>query len=198
MDSPQAHASSPVPTAIPSRGLFGTKVPSSIAFLIGILLFLLPFVELRCNGAPVANNTGFGLVTGQNWKEAVTNNIFGNSIQDESAASREKMHDQAPNKFAIVALALGALGLIIALIIPRSGGALNLVIGVLAAASLIAMLFDLKSQAKSENAVKSSDLGVNTSVGITVDGTTAFYFTVILFVLAGIFAYMRGQNSRPS
>lgn len=187
-----------MPTATPSRGLFGTKAPSSLAFLIGILLFLLPFVELRCNGAPVANNTGIGLVMGQDWKEAVTNNIFGNTFHDENTVNKEKMRDQAPNKFAIVALSLGALGLIIALTIPRSGGVLNLVVGVLAAASLIAMLFDLKSQAHSENSVKSSELGIDTSVGITIDGTTAFYFAIILFVLAGIFAYVRGQNKQPS
>lgn len=68
-----------------------------------------------------------------------------------------------------------------------------MVIGILAAASLIAMLFDLKSKIKSENSIKSSDLGLNAGVSVTVDGTTAFYFAVILFLVGAIFSWQRGK-----
>src|SRR3954471_14062422 len=71
-------ATMPVTSPASSTSLFGTKIPSSIAFLLAILLFLLPFAEIRCNGAAVANNTGLGIATGTEWKEVVTKSIFGN------------------------------------------------------------------------------------------------------------------------
>ena len=40
-------ATVPVSSSTSSTGLFGTKIPSSIAFLLAILLFLLPFAEIQ-------------------------------------------------------------------------------------------------------------------------------------------------------
>ncbi len=71
-------ATTSISSTPPPAGLLGTKIPSSIAFLLAILLFLLPFAEIRCNGTAVANNTGLGIATGQEWKEVVSKSIFGN------------------------------------------------------------------------------------------------------------------------
>lgn len=189
-------ATAPVSTSTPSPGLFGTKIPSSIAFLIAVLLFLLPFAEIRCNGAAVANNTGLGIATGTEWKEVVSKNIFGNGFQTDSPSNDRKVQKQDPNIFAIAALALGVIGALIAFLTPKGGGKFNLFVGALAAVSLIAMLIDLRSKAKSDNSIKSSDLDLNAGVGITVDGTGWFYFAIILFILGGIFSYL--QRKSPS
>ena len=181
-----------------STGLFGTKIPSSAAFLIGILLFLLPFAEVKCNGTAMANNTGLGIAMGSDWKEVASKSLFGNGFANDNSANEQKAQKQDPNIFAIIALGLGILGLLIAFLAPNSGGRLNLFIGLLAAASLIAMLIDLKSKVKSDNSIKSSDLGFNAGASITVDGTGGLYFTIILFILAGIFSYMRVRNKQPS
>ena len=45
---------------VPSRKFSLT----SISFLVGILLFLLPFVEIKCNDQTLATNTGIGLAVG--------------------------------------------------------------------------------------------------------------------------------------
>ena len=103
-------ATVPVSSSASATGLFGTKIPSSIAFLLAILLFLLPFAEIRCNGAAVANNTGLGIATGAEWKEVVTKNIFGNGFQNNPSTNDSKVQKQDPNIFAIAALALGVIG----------------------------------------------------------------------------------------
>lgn len=180
-----------------STGLFGTKIPSSIAFLLAILLFLLPFAEIRCNGAAVANNTGLGIATGQEWKEVVTKNIFGNGFQNNPSANESKVQKQDPNIFAIASLALGVIGVLIAFLTPKGGGRFNLFVGALAAVLLIAMLIDLRSKAKSENSIKSSEMDFNAGVIVTVDGTGWFYFTIILFILGGVFSYLQGKNVSP-
>ncbi|HEY1869995.1 MAG TPA: hypothetical protein VGG71_03000 [Chitinophagaceae bacterium] len=201
MDPAQQTPTTPVPSPsqASSTGLFGTKIPASAAFLIAVLLFLLPFAEVKCNGAAMASNTGLGIATGSEWKEEVTKNIFGNSFDssfgNDQPEHKKEMEKQDPNKFAIAALALGVIALLIAFLASKSGGTANLIIGILAAASLIAMLIDLRSKAKSDNSIKSSDF--NAGVSITVDGTSWCYLAIILFILGGIFCYMRGK-SKPA
>ena len=191
-------ATVPVSSSTSSTGVFGTKIPSSIAFLLAILLFLLPFAEIRCNGTAVANNTGLGIATGAEWKEVVTKSIFGNGFQNNPSANESKVQKQDPNIFAIAALALGVIGVLIAFLTPKGGGKFNLFVGALAAVSLIAMLIDLRSKAKSDNSVKSSDLDFNAGVIVTVDGTGWFYFTIILFILGGVFSYLQGKSKQPA
>src|SRR4030095_13049976 len=185
-------------SATSSPGVFGTKIPSSIAFLLAILLFLLPFAEIRCNGTAVADNTGLGIATGAEWKEVVSKSIFGNGFQNNPSANEGKVQKQDPNVFAIAALALGVIGVFIAFLTPKGGGRLNLFIGAMAAVSLIAMLIDLRSKAKSNNSIKSSDLDFNARVSVTVDGTGWFYFTIILFILGGVFSYLQGKYKQPA
>ena|SRR5437867_2642293 len=195
MESGQA-AQTPAAPSPSSPGLFATKIPATAAFVLAILLFLLPFIELRCNGGAVANNTGLGIAIGSPWKEVVSKNLFGNAFNNNSDdKSANENTKQDPNKFAIAALGLGFIGLLIALLVPKGGGKVNMFVALLAAASLIAMLVDLKSQTKSDDSIKSSELGINASVRVSVDGTAAFYLTVLLFLLAALFSWQRSKMS---
>src|SRR6266496_5040162 len=180
------------PATPSSTGIFGTKIPATAAFLVAILLFLLPFAEVRCNGSTMANNTGVGIAMGSEWKEVVTKNIFGESLNTNDS-KKEFNQKRDPNIFAITALALGLLGLLIAFLNFNGGGKINLFIGLLAAASLIAMLIDLKSKVKSDTSVKSSDLNFNMGMKITVDGTGWNYFALILFLAAALFSWQRSK-----
>src|SRR6266508_3565148 len=114
--------------AVTSPGLFGTKIPSTAAFLVAILLFLLPFAEVRCNGTAMASNTGLGIAMGSDWKEVASKNLFGNSFANNTTTEERKVQKQDPNIFAMVALGLGIIGLLIAFLGPKGGGRLNLFI----------------------------------------------------------------------
>ena len=48
----------------PQPGIFGTKIPSSVAFGIGVLLFFMPFVDIKCNSMTLQKVTGAQLATG--------------------------------------------------------------------------------------------------------------------------------------
>jgi hypothetical protein len=176
----------------PSTRILKTRIPATAAFLIALVLFLLPFAEVRCNGTAMANNTGLGIAMGSEWKEVVTKNVFGQSV-DTGENKREFNQKQDPNMFAIAALALGLIGLFIALMHFKGGGRINLYIAILAVVSLIAMLIDLKSKAKSDTSVRSSDVDLNVGVKITVDGTAWLYVTVILFFAAAFFSWQRNR-----
>ena len=34
-----------------SPGMFGTGIPSTVAFAVGVLLFFLPFMEIKCGNS---------------------------------------------------------------------------------------------------------------------------------------------------
>lgn len=181
------------PTTPASTSIFGTSTPSAAAFLVAILLFLLPFAEVRCNDRPLANNTGLGIAMGSEWKELVTRDLFGNSVQTRTADTEEHHQKQNPNLFAIVALSLGIIGVAIAISRVNRGSTITFYIALLAAASLIGMLIDLRSKAKSDTSVKSTDLNVDIGMKITVAGTAWFYFAVILFIVAAFLSLWQKQ-----
>jgi len=185
--TPHETGVSPVPS---STNIWGTKIPATAAFLIVILLFLLPFAEVRCNGNPMARNTGLGIAMGSEWKEVVSKNVFGQSLNTDDN-KQDFNQRQDPNIFAIAALALGVIGFLIALLDFKGGGKINLIVALLAMVSLIAMLIHLKSKAKSNTSVKSSDLDLNMGVKVTVDGTNWFYFALILLLAAAFFSWQR-------
>lgn len=184
-----------VSTTPTTNGIFGSNIPSAVAFLAAILLFLLPFAEVRCNGTALANNTGLGIAMGSDWKESMTKNIFGDNGDMDTKEKREYTKSHDPNIFAIAALALGVIGFIVALLTVARKWNINFYIGLLAAAALVAMLIDLRSKAKSDTSLNSSDLDVNVGMKVTVDGTPAYYIAIILFIVAGILALLRSRQT---
>src|SRR5258705_11066094 len=121
-------------TTASSRGIFGTKIPASIAFLVGVLLFFLPFAEVRCNGTALAKNTGLGIAMGSEWQTVENTNPFGSSF-GKTSTDDFKAEKQDPNVFAIAALALGVIGLLVVFLNFKGSGKAGLVIGFLSVAA---------------------------------------------------------------
>jgi hypothetical protein len=177
-------------TPASSRGIFGTKIPASVAFLVGILLFLLPFAEVRCNGTALAKNTGLGIAMGSEWQTIANSDPFGN-VFGKTSTNDFKAEKQDPNLFAIAAIALGVIGLLVVFLNFKGSAMAGLVIGLLSAAALIGMLVDLKSKANNNSSAKPTDTNWVSDVKVTVDGTAWFYMAVIAFVLAAIFSWQQ-------
>ena len=193
METVQESTATPLPSATRSTGILGTKIPSTVAFLIAILLFLLPFAEIRCNGTAIANNSGLGIAMGSEWKEMVSKNFFDGSSENNTADKKEYNQKHDPNIFAIAALVLGAIGLLISLLDSKGAGKINLFIGLLAVASLAAMLIDIKSKVKSDTSMKSSDLQFNVGMNVTAEATGWCYLAMILFAIGAVLNWQRGK-----
>jgi amino acid transporter len=180
----------PAETTASSRGIFGTKIPASTAFLVGVLLFFLPFAEVRCNGTALAKNTGLGIAMGSEWQTVENSNPLGGSF-GKTSTDDFKAEKQAPNIFAIAALALGVIGLLVVFLNIKGSGKAGLVIGLLSVAALICMLIDLKSKANHNSSAKPSDVNWVNDVRVTVDATSWFYIAVIAFLAAAIFSWQQ-------
>lgn len=181
-----------------SPGMFGTRTPSSVAFIVGILLFLLPFAEIKCGGTAIAKNSGFGIAIGTKWQNIASNNMFGDNRDKEDKTDSE-MKKQDPNIYAIAALGLGVLGLLLSFADARSAAGAALVTGILSAGALIGLMLDLQKKVKTDmgsNTPKSDGGGLFgldklNDMKMTIDFTLWFYVALIAFLVAAFFSYRR-------
>ena len=206
----------PVTANLPSAnspGMFGTKIPSTVAFIVAVLLFLMPFADIRCNNMSLQQVSGLQLATGFKMKNSSSDNSYLNDIKSETvdknitkAATNTDKKD--PNLYALIALGLGVLGLILSFTNAKAaiGGAM--VTGIASAGALIGMMLDLKKKVKMDipdmsNKTPDNDVG-NTidkigekmnsmadNLNISVAFTPWFYISVIAFLAAAFFCYKR-------
>ncbi|HMK27792.1 MAG TPA: hypothetical protein VK483_17295 [Chitinophagaceae bacterium] len=191
-------------------GMFGTKIPSSVAFAVGILLFFLPFSEIRCGGSPFMNQTGKGFILNENWKPTGTAGMLGNDSMKESTS--KVTGEKAGNSqiFAIAAAGLALLGFLLSFANAKTGGGGGMVTGILSAGALIALMFDVKkwfNDGLAKEALDKTKEGAD-NIGLDKIGNTMgdmkptlaftpwFYVAVIAFLAAAFFCYKRMQTSK--
>ena len=207
----------PAPVYVPASaapGMFGTKVPSSVAFLVAMLLFLMPFVDIKCNGTSLQTISGVQLATGFKMKstdnsllnDAKTDNADSTTTKTTTTTTPAKTDKKEPNLYALIALGLGVLGLVLSLTNAKAalGGAM--VTGIASAGALIGMMLDVKKKVKldmpdtgTKSTSGSDALGLDKlgdNLKITVDFTPWFYIAVIAFLAAAFFCYKRMQTSK--
>ena len=188
----------PVYTPAPSRGMFGTNIPSSVAFAVGILLFFLPFVEIKCGSTPLLDKTGFSFVKGEKkWSDKKQNSPFGgnDSLSKSSMTDGEKDPGNA-RYFVIAAMALGVIGFALSFGNAKTAGNAGIMAGILSAGALIAFMIDLKKSfndsMKKEAMDKGSEsLGGLGDIKVTLAFTPWFYIAVLAFLAAAFFCYKR-------
>lgn len=190
---------SPV-TAASAPGLFGTKIPSSVAFVVAVLLLLLPISEIKCGGKTLLNQTGIGFALGKDWKST---GGLGSDMMGDLTSKTSNIKKGNTQAFAGASLALGVIGILLTLLFTSKGASSGGVIsGVLAAGSLIALMFEVKkgynewltkqASDKASKGAESLGLGNNSdSIGTTLAFTPWFYIAVIAFLAAAFFCYKR-------
>ncbi|GAC1418565.1 MAG: hypothetical protein NVS1B13_10940 [Flavisolibacter sp.] len=159
----------------------------SAAYLVGILLFLLPFVEIKCNNTSFAQNSGLGLALGTDYKILESGKTSKNENLDSSAikASRNsgKMYG-----IALFALVLGLLGLGVSLFRKRFGS-LNIIVGSLAALMLIVLMVQLKYDVDDRMKTHERDSLFSNEIRVTINFTTWYYLSIVCFLMAAFLSF---------
>lgn len=208
MDTNQPASSFTLEPASSAPGMFGTKIPSTVAFVIGILLFLLPFTEIRCGGTKLMSKSGLDFALDNQWKTVAGGLPTGNTT--DTAMNTGKEQKGNTQYFIIGALALGVIGLLVSLGGTKAGGAGSLVTGVAAAGALIGFMLDLKNNFANslrEQAIDKASKGADDAglgkvsetmgdIKPTLAFTPWFYIAVVAFLAAAIFGYMRMRSPR--
>lgn len=191
-------------------GIFGTKIPSSVAFVVGVLLFFMPFVDIKCNNMSLQQVSGFQLATGFKMKNNSSDNSFlndfkTNQVDETITKATTKTDKKDPNMFAMVALGLGVLGLLLSFVNAKAAMGGAMVTGIASAGALIGLMLDVKKKVKLDTPKLGGDqddggitrgierIGetVTDNVNISVDFTPWFFVAVIAFLAAAFFCYKR-------
>ena len=213
MDTNQPTASTTYALASAKPGLFGTKMPSTVAFAVAVLLFLMPFIDIKCNNMSLQQVSGLQLATGFKMKNNSSDNSFLNDIKtdkvdDTITKATAKTDKKDPNMYALIALGLGVLGLLLSFTNAKAalGGAM--VTGVASAGALIGMMLDIKKKVKLDmpdmsDKTPDNDVGntidkigdkmndLTDKMNISVEFTPWFYIAVLAFLAAAFFCYKR-------
>ncbi len=203
MDTNQPTVQTTYTPPAPAPGMFGTRIPSTVAFAVGVLLFLLPFSQIKCAGTTIANKSGLDYALGNGWK-AASGGLGGNDLKSKTM-SADKEQKGNTQYLAIGALGLGVLGFLLSFANAKAGGAGGIVTGILSAGASIGLMLDeknnfaasLKQQALDKAKEGADSLGLD-KIGNTMNDYKAtlafspwFYIAIISFLAAAFFCYKR-------
>ena len=212
MDNNQT-VSNPVPAPSVAPNVLSGKIPSSVTFIVAVLLFVMPFIDIKCNNMSLQQVTGLQLATGFKMKDTDSKNnwLDDDKKEETTTKTKDKSSDKDPNIYAIAALALGILGLGLSFTNAKAaiGGAM--VTGILSAGALIGLMIDIKQKVKLDMGSKDTKTTTTDSLSngldnfgkeltdklnISVDFTPWFYIAVVAFLAAAFFCYKRMSSMK--
>ncbi len=177
------------------NNFFRKRHTNTISFAVGILLFLLPFAEVKCGSVTLVGNTGIGIAAGLPWKTAMgaSDNEYFNKLRQPTATSSSQLLNEGPNVFAILALVFAALGVAICFSYHKMRSMAGLSAGILAAIMMIALLIQYKLAMKS--ALSSSDdlKDVNMGAMLKLKFTAWYFLSLVSFTAAAFFSYKHSR-----
>ena len=160
---------------------------NSIMFLAATLLFLLPFVNIRCKGETLVSNNGVGLAFGVNYK--TSKEIKSNEEKVDKNVSITEEESGKLYVSALIALLLGVAGVVLSIMNPGFDK-INAAIGGLAAIALVVLMIQIKSEVSDKSSHDITDI-LSANVKITAEFTAWYYLSLISFLAAAFFSYWR-------
>lgn len=175
-----------------TNNFYRTPHLTTISFAVGILLFFLPFAEIKCNGTRLASLSGTDLVTGgsPNMNSEFENmgRSFGSNnttTRNEASAEKGKMYP-----LALVALLLGIGGLAFSLIKKGGYNRPAIFLGIVGAVALIILMIQVKSDINTQMKSESSEMeSLSGMMKVSVDFTIWFFLCVLSYLAAAFFSY---------
>jgi len=210
---PNQPTTNPAPVYAPaSRGLLGTGMPASVTFLVAALLFFMPFIDIKCNTISLQTVSGFQLATGFKMKNNSNNSLIDDLKTDKVDKTITKTTTNTdkknPNLYAMIALGLAVLGLLLSFTKIKAAIAVAMVAAIGGAGAMIGLMLDIKKKVKldvpgMDGKTGNNDIGktvdnitkdVSDKVNISVDFTPWFWVAIAAFLVAAFFCFKRMQS----
>ena len=175
---------------------FQKKYTTPVAYLVGLLLFFLPFVQVKCNNVPFAENTGLGLAFGTDYKVTSQPDLLETGFKaPEVTSSTEngKLYISA-----LIALILGVGGLVISLSTIRLRFLIGMVSSLAVAFCLAILMIQISSDVKTGAGEIDADEPITDAVKVTVEYTFWYYLSIASFIIASFFAYKQKIENAKS
>src|SRR5262245_57316791 len=207
-DQMTGYTSPPPP---PPRSVFATRIPSTVTFAIGLLLFALPFAELKCKlpkqkEISMLNlddylsftNSGIGLALGSDWKTSIPIGDLGQN--GEAGTWKKNIKQQKPNYYAVVALIMAVLGLGLSFVQATPVAVATTVAGGISVGALVGLMVDLQKKSRDIiSAVQDANQAITTEnhAKLVLSFTPWFFIAIIFLLAATVFSYKRILSAAP-
>lgn len=174
---------------------FRKRHTNTVSFAVGILLFLLPFVELKCGSMTLVGNTGIGLAIGSPWKTALGagDNEYLEKLRSPTDKPTKEMLREGPNVFAILALVFAVAGVGICFSFHRTRSMVAMSAGILATLMLIALLIQFKIAMRSALNSSTEIKDINMGMVIKLKFTIWYFLSLACFAAAAFFSYKHSR-----
>lgn len=170
--------------------------PTTILFALGLLLFLLPFFDIKCNNVTMARLSGISMATGS--RPSVSDDL-GNmqrSIVGDERGSFETKTEGDGHLFitALAALLLGAVGLLLSLTNKGRNQRPAMLVGGLAAVALLASWIDAASfVSRHAESPSRDDFGGGFAVKVSTSPTFWYFLSLLSFATAAYILYKQNR-----
>jgi hypothetical protein len=169
----------------------------TITYALGVLLFLLPFFNIKCNNISMARLSGVDMATGSQPSMStelkdMQNGFPGRNNNAISANGGE-------GKFfitALVALLLGVVGVALSLLNKRPNQRSQMIVGILGAIALIGAWIQVSTYVKNNAGPPGnidSDSQFSSMVNVTASPTFWFVLCLLCFLAAAFFSYKKRE-----
>jgi len=144
-------------------------------YVIIILLFLLPFVNLSCSGQTIMSLTGFQLITGTEYSE---NEMFGQNMMGQMNNERvcEKKEVNA-EPMALFAFLAAVVGLVFSFIRKKGTALVCVIVSVLGTLFLILLKVSIDGDAQLQMSGQSI---------IKLEYQPAYWLSIVFFILSAV------------
>ena len=155
-------------------------------YVVIVILFFLPFVNLSCGGQTIMSISGFQLITGT---EVDATGMFGGEMNpsDEMGTDEKKEIESQP--LALFAFVAAIIGLIISFFKMRITAISNIVVSVAGVVFLLLLKVSLDGDA---------DLNVSGQNVITLDYQFAYWLSIILFIVGAVVQWKIFADEGPA
>ncbi len=166
---------------------------SPLSYILALLCFLLPFVQISCAGQKLVTLTGVQLMTGTEIKPPTE--LFGIKA-DPSATAKMTVKTQKtdPNWFAAIAFIAGVVGVIFSVLKANRSGLLAGIAGAAGAICLLIMRVNISSEMSKKPV--GDDASTALMAAFTVEYQTGYYVCLLLFIFGAVALLM--SEFRPA
>ena len=180
--------------------VFRSRHISSTTYVVALLLFFLPFINIKCNDKAIASITGKDLVTGYDSKKALKN-PFGISPREDRVSRSERSEKEnasegdedifagdkgfkdvsKPSLLAIFSVVLCLIGIFFSFIKVKMAGLISAIAGAMSCLMLVVIFFDKRP--------RMAELDTGMGIGLSISFSFWFYLCVALLGIGAYFSY---------
>jgi hypothetical protein len=159
---------------------------SPAVYVVIVILFFMPFVNLSCGGQTIMSISGFQLITGT---EVKADGMFGSEMNSTNEQNKDQNKEIESQPLALLAFVAAIIGLILSFFQKRITALSSIVVSIAGVIFLLLLKVSLDGDA---------DLNVSGQNVITLDYQFAYWFSIILFIAGAVINWKIFTDDGPA